>query len=78
MTRLLSIALSLAPALVFACPVCGQGRDGSGPALLVMSIIMTVLPLLMIGGVIGWIALRVRRAEREAAVLSPVKQSPPA
>jgi hypothetical protein len=73
MTRLLAFAFALVPSLVLACPVCGQGRDGSGPALLVMSIIMTILPLAMIGGVIGWIYLRVKRAEQQNALLGVAK-----
>lgn len=69
--RFAALAVSFAPALALACPVCGQGREGSGTALLIMTLILTALPLGMIAGVIGWLAVRVRRAEREAALLSP-------
>jgi hypothetical protein len=76
MNRLLALGLALAPGLVLACPVCGQGREGSGTALLVMSIIMTMLPLVLIGSVVLWISLRVKKAEREAA-LPPTAQPEP-
>jgi hypothetical protein len=76
MTRLFALSVALAPALVLACPVCGQGREGSGTALLVMSIIMTMLPLLLIGSVVLWIYLRVKKAEREAALLPNVQPEP--
>ena len=63
----LALVVALVPALALACPVCGQGRDGSGAALLVMTIIMTLLPLSMIAGVIGWVAWRIRKAEQASA-----------
>lgn len=59
---LLTLAL---PRLAWACPVCGQGRDGSESAMLVMSGILSALPLLMVGGIVAWIVLRVRAASRE-------------
>lgn len=68
---LAALLVGLSPSLALACTVCGQGREGSGTALLVMTLILTALPLGMIAGVIGWLAVRVRRAEREAALLSP-------
>jgi hypothetical protein len=69
-SRALALCFAVVPGLALACPVCGQGKEGSGPALLVMSIIMTMLPLAMIGGVVGWVYLRVRRADREASLIS--------
>jgi hypothetical protein len=68
--RAAALAVLLAPVAALACPVCGQGREGSGTALLVMSIILTLLPLGMIGGVAGFVYLRVKRAERESGLLS--------
>lgn len=73
MKRALPLLLTLVPAIALACPVCGQGREGSGTALLVMSIILTLLPLSMIGGVIFWAYRRVKRAEAEEALLSAPK-----
>ena len=75
MRGLAAVGLFLAPALAFACPVCGQGREGSGTALLVMSIIMTLLPLGMIGGMVAWAYTRVKRAERDAALLEAPRAS---
>lgn len=59
--------LFLAPAAAVACPVCGQGREGTAAALLVMTIIMSALPLLMIGGVVAYAVRRARLAERPSA-----------
>ena len=75
MQRLTALAVVLGPALALACPVCGQGREGSGMALLVMSIILTLLPLAMISGVAYWAYTRVKKAEREAALLSAAAKS---
>ncbi len=69
---LLTLAL---PRLAWACPVCGQGRDGSESAMLVMSGILSALPLLMAGGIVAWIVVRVRAASREHAPPAP---EPPA
>jgi cbb3-type cytochrome oxidase subunit 3 len=73
MKRAVSLLLTLGPALALACPVCGQGREGTGTALLVMSIILTFLPLGMIGGVIFWAYRRVKKAERDEALLAATK-----
>lgn len=48
-----------------ACPVCGQGRPGSESALLVMSGILSALPLLLAAGIVAWIIARARAASRE-------------
>ena len=56
----------LLPRLAWACPVCGQGREGSESALLIMSGILSALPLLMIGGIVAWIVSRARAADDDA------------
>lgn len=66
-TALLVLASLLFPRLAAACPVCGQGREGTESALLVMSGVLSALPLLMAGGIAVWIVLRARAASREAA-----------
>jgi cbb3-type cytochrome oxidase subunit 3 len=75
MNRALALIATFVPAIALACPVCGQGREGSGTALLVMSIILTCLPLGMIGGVSYWAYRRVKRAEAEEALLSARPQA---
>ncbi len=48
---------------LFACAVCGAGADDpSRGSYITMSIIISLLPLGMIGGVITWLVLSVRAA----------------
>lgn len=62
---LFALAVVLLPRSAWACPVCGQGRDGTEGALLVMSGVLSALPLLMAGGIVTWIILRMRAAADE-------------
>ncbi len=80
---LLVLASLLFPRLARACPVCGQGREGTESALLVMSGVLSALPLLMAGGIAVWIVLRARAASRErsahavaAAAERPTESTP--
>ena len=51
---------------LLACAVCGAGEnDPSRGSYIWMSIIISLLPLGMIGGVIAYIALKTRTAEAE-------------
>ncbi len=51
---------------LLACAVCGAGEaDPSRGSYIWMSIIISLLPLGMIGGVIAYIALKTRAAEAE-------------
>lgn len=56
--------LASSPAL--ACAVCGAGDDPAKGTLLTMSIIISLLPLAMLGGILGWVVHRTRVAAREA------------
>ena len=50
--------------LLLACAVCGAGEnDPSRGSYIWMSIIISLLPLGMIGGVIAYIALKSRAAD---------------
>ena len=52
-------------ALLFACAVCGAGEDDrASGALLVMTIIISLLPLGMLGGGIGYLVYKTKRAEQ--------------
>ena len=54
--------------ILLACSVCGQAAtEDSQLAYQVMSIIMSLLPLGLIGGVLGWVVMRVRRHREEAS-----------
>jgi hypothetical protein len=48
----------LTPGVVFACPVCGPGTENTAWAYLGMTVVLSGLPLLMIGGVGYWIYRR--------------------
>lgn len=54
----------------WACPVCGAATDTKG-TYINMTLVMSGLPLLMIGSVVFFVAQRVRRAGREEAALAP-------
>ena len=50
---------------MLACAVCGLvGTADNGFAYLVMTIVMSVLPLVMIGGVSWWVYRRAARSSR--------------
>lgn len=53
--------------LLFACAVCGAGEDRASGALLVMTIIISLLPLGMLGGGIGYLVYKTKRAEQAPA-----------
>jgi hypothetical protein len=54
-----AIALVLWPAPALACAVCGAGGTGDNAwAYTVMSVVLSLLPLAMIGGTVYWVARR--------------------
>jgi hypothetical protein len=56
-------------ALVLACAVCGAGEnDPSRGSYVFMSIIISVLPLLLLGGIVGYVVMKTRSAESEEKV----------
>ncbi len=59
------LSVLLVAATAFACPVCGAETDTKG-TYQVMTMVMSLLPLVMMGSVVGFIAYRVRRADRQA------------
>ena len=52
------------PSVVLACPVCFVAREASRLAFLWTAILMTFLPLCMMGGLVYWLW---RQAQRQAA-----------
>jgi predicted cobalt transporter CbtA len=65
MRRLSALAVVLLAPAVLACPVCGVAANEQGQeAYKVMSLILSVLPLLAIGAVVTWVVGRVRAAEK--------------
>lgn len=61
--------------LLLACAVCGAGDDPSKGSYVSMSIIISLLPLAMLGGIVAWVVHRTRVAEREAQPSAPPPQS---
>lgn len=64
---LLTMASLGLPAPAFACPVCGVSATEQGQtAYIVMSVVLSLLPLLGIGGLVAWVAVRMRAASGTA------------
>jgi hypothetical protein len=63
--RLLWLLMASASSVAWACPVCGGAASSpeSQRAYVVMSVILSALPLLGIAGIVLWVARRVRAAE---------------
>jgi hypothetical protein len=58
------LLLVAAPAAAFACAVCGMGGPGNNAgAYFGMTMALSGLPLLMIGGVVYWVYRRSTAAE---------------
>jgi hypothetical protein len=64
-SRFLAMLTTLAAGAAWACPVCGLPSEQGQGAYLFMTGIMSLLPLTLLGGVVVWVVLRVRRADRE-------------
>lgn len=60
------------PDVAWACPVCGMASTTDNAwAYTVMSVMLTVLPLGMIGGAVYWVSQRVSAAESEMLAPRP-------
>ena len=78
--RVLSATLFIlaAPASALACAVCGtMGMENNSGAYFGMTIIMSLLPLCMMGGVVYWVSRRVAAAEAAASSQVPPPSSVP-
>ena len=57
-----ALAVVWSPRIGWACSVCTAGRDEANRvAFIATTAFLTILPLLMIGGVVWWLSKRVRR-----------------
>lgn len=62
----------LLPASAWACPACGlAGAGDNNGAYVAMSVMLSILPLGMIGGVAFWLYRRVTRRERPVSASVP-------
>lgn len=63
MLKWLPLLLVLVPSVVFACPVCGNAPERSRAAYTMMTVVMSLLPLGVIGGLGYVFAQRLRKAD---------------
>jgi hypothetical protein len=73
-TTPIAIALlfaALLPEAAAACSVCYGGEEESRSAFILTTVLLSVLPLAMIGSLVWWIARRVRAIEAADAVIAP-------
>jgi hypothetical protein len=62
------LPLLCTPAIARACPVCFAARDEAERiALLGTTVFLTALPVIMVGGIIYWIAKRSRELDEDQA-----------
>lgn len=64
MNRFAFAASLLASAVALACPVCGAATSNETEYQL-MTLVMSALPLLTMGGIVGLIAYRAKKADRD-------------
>lgn len=53
--------------LTIACAVCGAGQDPAKDSYVTMSLVISALPLLMLGGIVWWVVRAARKAEEAQA-----------
>ncbi len=56
----------LSPELASACAVCFDPNEESKASFLIMTIVMSLLPLGLIGGTLLWLRRRARALQHEA------------
>jgi hypothetical protein len=79
LARAALVALASAvPSLAHACPVCFSAKDEAGRlAFLGTTLFLTALPLLLIGGVIYWVASRsAAEVDSEPGSAEPTEERP--
>jgi hypothetical protein len=66
--RAFALACGLSASLARACPVCFSAKDeAQRQAFFDTTIFLTLLPLVVIGGFIYWVARRIRRLDAESS-----------
>ena len=64
LTLLVTLVLAT-PASAWACSVCGPGTEENRTAFILTTAFLSLLPLAVIGMVIGWLVKRARMLEEE-------------
>jgi len=75
-SRLVLLAALLLPRIAPACAVCFSGRDESRSAYVFTTVLLSALPLLLVGGFFWWARARSRALEREAEARSLLSRQP--
>ena len=65
------IAAAWTPSLVSACPSCTSPLEENRQAFVDTTIFLTVVPLMMIGGLIWWLRRKVREREEQPEIQVP-------
>lgn len=60
---LILISVFIAPQAVEACPVCFSAKEGSREAYLLTAVLLTFLPLGMIGSLLFWLRKHLQKRE---------------
>ena len=62
----LALPVWLFPEMAGACAVCFSGRDETRAAFLATTLLLSVLPLAMVGALVFWLRRRALALERQA------------
>ena len=54
-SRLLALVATLTPSVARACPVCFDANEENRWAFIVTTVLLSTLPLVMVGGIALWI-----------------------
>ena len=60
-----SWAIALTPGVALACPVCFGANEANRDAFVATTVFLSLLPVVMIGGVIHFLVSRARAADAE-------------
>jgi len=76
MKAAVALVVGLGASTAYACPVCFSAKDeAQRQAFFDTTIFLTLLPLVLIGGVIYWVARRSRQLDAESgAVTTPAQR----
>jgi hypothetical protein len=62
--RLIAFVVTLTPAAARACPVCFDPNEENRWAFIVTTVLLSTLPLVMVGGIALWIRETLRGSDR--------------
>lgn len=65
MRRFVSLVLMVMPSVVHACAVCSDGEKQNAMAFFWTTVLLTALPLGLLGGIIRWVQKRSKAMEAD-------------